>query len=282
MDEAGNEAPRVWLRVGASEIPLSEEWVTAGRSEECGLVLDDSFVSRQHARFVRTSDGVLVEDLSTNGVFVDGERIERRRVVDHGSIVTIGNFEIEVVIDPGARVTSVPTEPPPSDISSRPPTVRPPPPVGARASVRETTSRADAIALLIPVAHRLLDEGRVDGAERLMSSRLNAILEEAKLSKRVNSNHATGAARLAIRLAAQTSRSRWLEYAFELCAINPDLMSRDAIDELYSLVRQLPPMRLGPLHRYIECLERISNRLNPGDRFVLQRLRGLAKLAESL
>jgi hypothetical protein len=128
----------------------------------------------------------------------------------------------------------------------------------------------------------LLDEGRVDDAERLMASRLNAILDEAKLTKYLSSSHAVNAARFAIRLAKATSRPRWLEYAFQVSSINPDLLSRDVIDELYSLVRQLPPIRLATLREYIEALDRIGHRLGPGDRFVLQRLRGLAKLAESL
>ena len=39
-------------------------------------VINDSNVSRRHAEFWRTSDGVAVRDLqSTNGTFVNGHRI---------------------------------------------------------------------------------------------------------------------------------------------------------------------------------------------------------------
>lgn len=49
-----------------------------GRAPECVLRLDESGLSRQHARLVPTSDGVQVEDLgSTNGSFINGKRVQR-------------------------------------------------------------------------------------------------------------------------------------------------------------------------------------------------------------
>ncbi|MDB6164194.1 MAG: hypothetical protein JWL98_1626 [Xanthomonadaceae bacterium] len=49
-----------------------------GRAPECALRLDESGMSRQHARLVPTGDGVQIEDLgSTNGSFVNGKRVQR-------------------------------------------------------------------------------------------------------------------------------------------------------------------------------------------------------------
>lgn len=49
-----------------------------GRAPECVLRLDESGLSRQHARLVPTGDGVQVEDLgSTNGSFINGKRVQR-------------------------------------------------------------------------------------------------------------------------------------------------------------------------------------------------------------
>jgi pSer/pThr/pTyr-binding forkhead associated (FHA) protein len=49
-----------------------------GRAPECVLRLDESGLSRQHARLVPTADGLQVEDLgSTNGSFINGKRIQR-------------------------------------------------------------------------------------------------------------------------------------------------------------------------------------------------------------
>jgi pSer/pThr/pTyr-binding forkhead associated (FHA) protein len=49
-----------------------------GRAPECALRLDESGLSRQHARLVPTGDGVQIEDLgSTNGSFINGKRVQR-------------------------------------------------------------------------------------------------------------------------------------------------------------------------------------------------------------
>lgn len=50
--------------------------LTVGRAPECGLYLEDSGISRQHARLRPLDYGVEVEDLgSTNGTFVNGHRV---------------------------------------------------------------------------------------------------------------------------------------------------------------------------------------------------------------
>ena len=49
-----------------------------GRAPECALRLDETGLSRQHARLVPTADGVQLEDLgSTNGSFINGKRVQR-------------------------------------------------------------------------------------------------------------------------------------------------------------------------------------------------------------
>ncbi len=51
---------------------------TVGRAPECQLRLEEASLSRKHARLVPTDGGVIVEDLgSTNGSFVNGERVQR-------------------------------------------------------------------------------------------------------------------------------------------------------------------------------------------------------------
>lgn len=47
-----------------------------GRAPECTLRLDESGISRMHARLIPTGDGVQLEDLgSTNGSFINGKRV---------------------------------------------------------------------------------------------------------------------------------------------------------------------------------------------------------------
>ena len=49
-----------------------------GRAPDCQLRLDDSNLSRKHAKLIPTNDGVVIEDLgSTNGSFHNGKRVQR-------------------------------------------------------------------------------------------------------------------------------------------------------------------------------------------------------------
>jgi serine phosphatase RsbU (regulator of sigma subunit) len=58
-----------------------------GRQAQNHLVLRDARISREHARIVADGDGHAIEDLdSLNGVFVNGERITRRRLAPSDQI----------------------------------------------------------------------------------------------------------------------------------------------------------------------------------------------------
>lgn len=69
---------------------------TIGRSAENTIALDgDDFASGRHARVESARDGVWIIDLdSTNGTFVNGERIEGRRRLHEGDLVQIGDTEL--------------------------------------------------------------------------------------------------------------------------------------------------------------------------------------------
>ena len=80
-----------------TRIPLGDNDILIGRNSDCLLVLDDDFASGRHAAFVRTPDGWAVEDLgSTNGTFVDGERIAELVGIAPGNEVQIGRTTIEL------------------------------------------------------------------------------------------------------------------------------------------------------------------------------------------
>ena len=67
-----------------------------GRDAGSGIRLDgDDFASSRHASIEPGADGVWVEDLgSTNGTFVNGERITGRTLVRAGDAVRIGQTEL--------------------------------------------------------------------------------------------------------------------------------------------------------------------------------------------
>lgn len=70
--------------------------LTIGRGEECDITLDGLQISKRHAKIQLTGSGVVIEDLgSTNGVFVNGERVGKR-VLNFGDNVQIGLFSFQI------------------------------------------------------------------------------------------------------------------------------------------------------------------------------------------
>ena len=70
---------------------LTKEVSLIGRDVTNDVVVGDAEVSRQHARLTRTPGGYVLEDLgSTNGTFVNGERLVAPRVMNPGDLVALG------------------------------------------------------------------------------------------------------------------------------------------------------------------------------------------------
>lgn len=70
--------------------------LTIGRNDACDISLDGLQISNQHARLKKTATGIIIEDLnSTNGVYVNGQRVSRR-VITPADSVQIGSFVIKV------------------------------------------------------------------------------------------------------------------------------------------------------------------------------------------
>lgn len=82
-----------------SELPLHRPRVTIGRGGDCDLVFVDETVSRQHASIAFRSGCFVIEDLeSSNGTFVDGERVAVREL-EHGVRIKLGAVELQVIIE---------------------------------------------------------------------------------------------------------------------------------------------------------------------------------------
>ena len=59
-----------------SVIPLDQDVILLGKSSNAGIVLDNPYVSRQHAQIVRHEGRFLIRDLgSKNGTFVNGSQV---------------------------------------------------------------------------------------------------------------------------------------------------------------------------------------------------------------
>ncbi len=64
--------------------------IVIGRDDECDIRIEADSVSREHCSIERDEDDYYIVDLqSTGGTFLDGSRIDRKRLED-GMVVTIG------------------------------------------------------------------------------------------------------------------------------------------------------------------------------------------------
>jgi pSer/pThr/pTyr-binding forkhead associated (FHA) protein len=73
---------------------LDADRVSAGRSEQADILLDDVTVSRKHAEFVLDAGAYLVRDTgSLNGTYVNRNRVDAV-VLTTGDEVQIGKFRM--------------------------------------------------------------------------------------------------------------------------------------------------------------------------------------------
>ena len=92
--------PQVFL-----QRPFDRPQLTIGRDEGCEIRLDGLLISNRHARLSHTTAGVLIEDLnSTNGTYINGQRISGRRVLTPEEVVQIGPFLLHINIERGVVV----------------------------------------------------------------------------------------------------------------------------------------------------------------------------------
>ncbi|APR80304.1 GGDEF domain protein [Minicystis rosea] len=95
------------------EYPLgSQPELIVGRSSDLDMVLVEDMVSRRHARITVSENQIQIEDLgSTNGTFVNGEKISRASLKE-GDRVLIGTSILKVVaVDPNAPALRRPEMP---------------------------------------------------------------------------------------------------------------------------------------------------------------------------
>jgi hypothetical protein len=83
--------PGTIVMPSGERVELGEEPNIIGRLEHCRIMITDSNTSRQHAEIKRAGSGFAVNDLgSTNGTFVNGERVTADRRLADGDIITVG------------------------------------------------------------------------------------------------------------------------------------------------------------------------------------------------
>jgi len=96
---------QLFHRDGVHEVLLAEgSGVVLGRDYPADEIVNDASLSREHAHVELLDGAVWVQDLgSTNGTWVDGERIEQRAQVALGQSLALGSVTAVIVPEEGAR-----------------------------------------------------------------------------------------------------------------------------------------------------------------------------------
>ncbi len=83
--------------LAGTTLQLDNTPVTIGRADGSTLVISDDYVSSNHARLVPDGDAWVLEDLgSTNGTFLDRDRVTNATKVPIGTPIRIGKTVLEL------------------------------------------------------------------------------------------------------------------------------------------------------------------------------------------
>lgn len=240
-----------------------------GRLPECDVILEDALASRMHARVSVQDTHVVIEDLhSTNGIYINEQRVVRGAVLRHGDRILLGTTEISLL---ESRASSS------QELRVVEPQLEPVALAAAPAKVETaSTARSDALAMIGRVAERLAGEGNLEEAESILSGHLRAILTGANSGLQVPSDLAASASRYALELARWSTQQVWVDYVVELHLAARLVMSAATVSAFEDASEKLECDRVM-LGYYVEDLRRWGEKLAPDEQRRVERLRLLQR-----
>jgi pSer/pThr/pTyr-binding forkhead associated (FHA) protein len=180
----GTTGGRVVSLTDGREYVITGTSLVFGREAGCDVVVAGKDVSRRHAEIVQTPKGYLLVDSSTNGTFVNEERIGGQRILARADVIRLGDEQFRFYTDVAAAAPTAGAAPPaegaderlkhtvhgmeavapPSSPSTPPPS--PPPPAARPASPPPLATflvRAGALAgQRLTVRTPIVNVGRAD------------------------------------------------------------------------------------------------------------------------
>ena len=140
-------------------IPLTVRQFLIGREQDCHLRPNSDLVSRHHCVFTVDDYAIRLRDLgSTNGTFVNGERLQGQVVLKAGDHVSVGKLSFEIVVkQTAARVAQPVGGPAPGSSTQLPSAPAVEPDVGSSDTSLNVTDTIE-----VPVAPPVDDTAVID------------------------------------------------------------------------------------------------------------------------
>jgi pSer/pThr/pTyr-binding forkhead associated (FHA) protein len=97
--EVAPSGGRLVSLVDGKEYAVPDKGLLIGRDAGCDVVVPRNEVSRRHAELAATEDGYVVRDTSSNGVYVNGERIQGSHRLSRADVIRVGGEEFRFYAD---------------------------------------------------------------------------------------------------------------------------------------------------------------------------------------
>jgi len=141
---AGPTGGRLVCLTDGREYTVTGDTLVFGREAGSDVVVAGTEVSRRHAEIQTTPEGYVLNDLSVNGTYVNGDRVGRQHLLARADVIRIGHDEFRFYAD-------VPPPPAARGRRSVPPVTAAHPPTGAGARLSDTLHGLPPSALAGPV-----------------------------------------------------------------------------------------------------------------------------------
>jgi hypothetical protein len=93
---------------------LAAERTTIGRVEDNAFQIAEPSVSNRHCEILLRGSDVVVKDLnSTNGTFINGEKVADEAILKPGQTLRLGNIDLRLEVPGAPAAPAAPAAPPP-------------------------------------------------------------------------------------------------------------------------------------------------------------------------
>jgi hypothetical protein len=136
-----------------------------------------------------------------------------------------------------------------------------------------------AAPLLSSLADKALGLGRTEEAERILSGLTADVLRGLQQGEAVPADTVDLAGQYGVRLAVATGKGKWVDYVVAVYSHTGRPFPAAVIDELHSAIRKIDAVDVGALRAYVAQLRGKAAVHGPAERFLVQRIEGLERLA---